>query len=104
MDKPKCMCCGNTIYNRGIGMINSYWLQGREWVYSICPECHDKPFRQFIFLLTKKDLTEDLIKKYKVCWRCSIKYRGQICASTKCDSCSARLLDFDEMKEFMMVA
>ena len=49
----RCMCCGNTI--KYTSTINAYWLIGEKYVYSICPECYNRPSRQDIFLRMEGD-------------------------------------------------
>ena len=59
-----CMCCGNKLINRGVGIINSYWLMGAEYVYLVCPECWYNPYLKALFLNQQGDLPEHLIKKF----------------------------------------
>jgi hypothetical protein len=57
-----CQCCGNDVQaSSGITM---YWLLGKRYVWSVCYECWNKPFLKALFLNSKGDLTNDLIKKF----------------------------------------
>ena len=64
MSIGNCDCCGNELINRGIGIINSYWLQGQNYVYRVYPECWVKPFRMALFLNRNQDISKKLLKKF----------------------------------------
>ncbi len=57
-----CQCCGNDVHPTSA--ITMYWLLGNNYVYSICYQCQDRPFRKAVFLNQKQDLTNDLLKRF----------------------------------------
>ncbi len=57
-----CQCCGNDVQpTSGITM---YWLLGKNYVWSVCYRCWNKPFLKALFLNQKQDISNNLIKEF----------------------------------------
>lgn len=57
-----CKCCGCKI--PFTNCITSYWLQGKSYVWLVCYVCWFKPFLKALFLNSKGDITDKLIKRF----------------------------------------
>ena len=57
-----CRCCGNDV--KPTSGITMYWLIGRNHIWSVCYRCWNKPFLKALFLNSKQDLPNELIKKF----------------------------------------
>ena len=58
----KCQCCGNEV--KPSSGVTFYWLQGENFVWSVCYVCWAKPFLKAHFLNEKGDIPNKLIKKF----------------------------------------